>query len=151
MAKFAATDYKITIQNAAIGTAAVDLTSSIASVELNFGYDEIDVTAFSNPGKVSAQGLITGDIKIDFHQDFAGGTASLDARLWSLTTATTLATVVITPTSSSVGTDNPRYTATCRPLQYSPVASSVGDLATVSVTWPLAANGATSPVVRAVV
>ena len=149
MAKFAATDYKITIQNAAIGTAAVDLTSSIASVELNFGYDEIDVTAFSNPGKVSAQGLITGDIKIDFHQDFAGGTASLDARLWSLTTATTLATVVITPTSSAVGTDNPRYTATCRPLQYSPVASSVGDLATVSVTWPLAANGTVAPVVRA--
>ena len=144
MAKFAATDYKITIN----GT---DWSSYIASVELNYGYDEIDVTAFSNPGKVSAQGLITGDIKIDFHQDFAGGTASLDATLWTLTTATTLATVVVTPTSSTVGTNNPKYTATCRPLQYSPVASSVGDLATVSVTWPLAANGTVSPVVRAVV
>jgi len=142
VAKFAATDYKITIN----GT---DWSSYIASVELNYGYDEIDVTAFSNPGKVSAQGLITGDIKIDFQQDFAGGTASLDATLWTLTTATTLATVVVTPTSSTVGTNNPKYTATCRPLQYSPVASSVGDLATVSVTWPLAANGTVSPVVRA--
>ena len=48
MAKFAATDYSITING-------VDLTSNIASVELNWGYDELDVTAFSNPGKVSAQ------------------------------------------------------------------------------------------------
>lgn len=150
MAKFAATDYKITITNASVGT-AIDLSSNIASVELNWGYDELDVTAFSNPGKVSAQGLVTGDIKIDFHQDFVGGTASIDARLWTLTTATTLTTVVITPTSSAVGTNNPSYTATCRPLQYSPVASSVGDLATVSVTWPLAANGTAQPVVRATV
>lgn len=142
MAKFAATDYSITING-------VDLTTNIASVELNWGYDEIDVTAFSNPGKVSAQGLVTGDIKIDFHQDFAGGTTSVDARLWTWTTATTLSTVVIKPTSSAVGTNNPSYTATCRPLQYSPVASSVGDLATVSVTWPLAANGTAQPVIRA--
>lgn len=149
MAKFAATDYKIQIGHASLGTAAVDFSSSIAQVELNFGYDELDVTAFSNPGKVSAQGLITGDVKIDFHQDFAGGTGSLDARLWTFTTATTLATVIITPTSNPVGTNNPSYTATCRPLQYSPMASSVGDLATVSVTWPLASNGTALPVVRA--
>ena len=117
-------------------------------LELNFGYDELDVTAFSNPGKVSAQGLITGDIKIDFHQDFAGGTASLDARLWSWTTATTLSTVVIKPQGPVGSTDNPTFQATCRPLQYSPVASSVGDLATVSVTWPLASNGTAQPVTR---
>jgi hypothetical protein len=148
VAKFAATDYKITVQNASIGTAAVDLTTNIASVELNFGYDELDVTAFSNPGKVSAQGLITGDVKLDFHQDFAGGTGSIDAILWTLTTATTLSTIVLTPTSATVGTNNPRYTCTVRPLQYTPLASSVGDLATVSVTWPLAANGTVAPVVR---
>jgi hypothetical protein len=147
VAKFAATDYNISITNASVGT-AIDLSSSIASVELNFGYDEIDVTAFSNPGKVSAQGLVTGDIKIDFHQDFAGGTASLDARLWTLTNATTLTTVIIKPMGSTGGSNNPTYTATCRPLQYSPVASSVGDLATVSVTWPLAANGTAQPVTR---
>ena len=143
MAKFAATDYKITING-------IDLTSNIAQVELNWGYDELDITAFSNPGKVSAQGLQTGEIKIDFHQDFAGGTGSVDARLWTWTTATTLSTVVISPASGTVGTDNPKYTATCRPLQYTPFSSSVGDLATVSVTWPLAANGGTASVVRAV-
>lgn len=149
MAKFAATDYKIQIGHASLGTAAVDFSSNIAQVELTFGYEELDITAFSNIGKVSAQGLITGDVKIDFHQDFAGGTTSLDARLYTFTTATTLATVIITPTSAAVGTNNPSYTVTCRPLQYSPMSSSVGDLATVSVTWPLCASGTASPVVRA--
>ena len=141
MAKFAATDYSITIN----GT---NWSDHIAQVELTYGYNDIDVTSFSNPGKVSAQGLIEGEIKIDFHQDFAGGTASLDTVLWTLTTATTLATVVITPTSATASTINPKYTCTVRPLQYSPFSSSVGDLATVSVTWSLAANGTVSPVVR---
>ena len=144
MAKFAATDYSITINGVA-------WSDHIAQVELTYGYNDIDVTSFSNPGKVSAQGLIEGELKIDFHQDFAGGTASLDATLWTLTTATTLATVVITPTSATVSTNNPKYTCTVRPLQYSPFNSSVGDLATVSVTWPLSANGTVSPVVRATV
>lgn len=145
MAKFAATDVRVSVN----GT---DWTTYIAGITLTYGYNELDVTSFSNPGKVSAQGLIEGELKIDFHQDFAGGTASLDATLWTLTTATTLATVVITPQGSTVGTNNPRYTVTCRPLQYSVLdVSAVGDLATVSVTWPLAANGTASPVVRATV
>lgn len=143
MAKFAATDVKVTIN----GT---DWSQYIAGVTLTYSYAELDVTAFSNPGKVSAQGLIEGELKLDFHQDFAGGTASLDATLWTLTTATTLATVVITPTSATVGTNNPKYTVTCRPLSYEPLSvGAVGDLATVSVTWPLSANGTVSPVVRA--
>ena len=150
MAKFAATDYKITITSGTI-VSIPDFTDHIAQVELTYGYNELDVTAFSNPGKVSAQGLIEGELKIDFHQDFAGGTASLDSILWTLTTANTVATVVITPTSSAVGSSNPKYTCIVRPLQYSPFSSSVGDLATVSVTWPLNANGTVVPVVRAVV
>ena len=136
MAKFAATDYKIAITSSSLA-GITDFTDHIAQVELTYGYNEIDTTAFSNPGKTSAQGLIEGELKIDFHQDFANGTASLDNVLWTLTTANTVATVVITPTSSSVGSSNPKYTCIVRPLQYSPFSSSVGDLATVSVTWPL--------------
>lgn len=149
MAKFAATDYKITITSASLANIA-DFTDHIAQVELTYGYNELDVTAFSNPGKVSAQGLIEGELKIDFHQDFANGTASLDNVLWTLTTANTVATVVITPTSASFGSSNPKYTCIVRPLQYSPFSSSVGDLATVSVTWPLNSAGTVSPVVRAI-
>lgn len=142
MAKFAATDYKVTIN----GT---DWTTNIAQVELNIKYADIDTTAFGQTGVSRTAGLIDGDVKLDFHQDFAGGTASLDAVLYGLTAATTVATIVITPTSGTVGTNNPKYTVTVRPLEYTPFSSSVGDLATVSVTWPLSQNGTTPSVVRA--
>ena len=141
MAKFAATDYKVTIN----GT---DWTSNIAQVELSLKYNDIDTTAFGQTGVSRVQGMQDGEVKIDFHQDFAGGTGSLDAFLYTLFTATTVATVVVTPTSSTVGTNNPSYTMTVRPLEYTPFSSSVGDLATVSVTYPLSQSGTVAPVQR---
>jgi hypothetical protein len=65
-------------------------------------------------------------------QDF--GASSVDATLYPLFGSN--ATVVIKPTSSAIGTTNPAYTAVCLVTQYSPFASSVGDIATLSVTWP---------------
>ena len=141
MAKFAATDYKITINS-------TDWTSNISQVELSLKYNDIDTTSFGQTGVSRTAGLIDGDVKIDFQQDYANGTTSLDAFLYTLTTATTVATVVVTPTSGTVGTSNPSYTITVRPLEYTPFSSSVGDLATVSVTWPLSQSGTVVPVQR---
>jgi hypothetical protein len=74
-------------------------------------------------------------------QDFAA--SSVDATLFPL--YNTLATVVIVPTSGSVAAGNPSFSMTCLVNSYSPVASSVGDIATFSVTWPTSGT-----VVRAV-
>ena len=141
MAKFAATDYTITINGSAV-------TDHVAQVELSLKYNDLDTTSFGQVGVSRTAGLLDGDVKLDFHQDYANGTASLDAFLYTLTTATTVATVVVTPTSSAVGTNNPSYTITVRPLEYTPFSSSVGDLATISVTWPLSQSGTVLPVQR---
>jgi hypothetical protein len=69
-------------------------------------------------------------------QDF--GAASVDATLFPL--FGTQATVVIKPTSSSVSATNPSYTFLANVVQYSPFASSVGDIATLSVSWPTAGS-----------
>jgi hypothetical protein len=66
-------------------------------------------------------------------QDFAAG--SVDATLNPLLGS--IATVVITGTSGTVTSTNPSYTMTALVTQYSPFASSVGDIATLSVTWPV--------------
>ena len=143
MAKFAATDYKITINGK-------DWTSNIAQVELSIKYNDVDTTSFGQTGVSRTQGLLDGDVKIDFQQDYVttAGT-SLDSFLYALTVATTLATVIVIPFSSAVGTNNPSYQMTVRPLEYTPFSSSVGDLATISVTWPLSAQGTYAPVIRA--
>ena len=125
MPKFVAIDYKVTIN----GT---DFSSSINSVDLSIESAEVETTAFGSTFTTRVGGLKSASITLDFHQDF--GAASVDATLFPL--LNTLATVVIVPTSGTVSATNPSYTALCLVNQYQPFASAVGDLATLSVTWP---------------
>jgi hypothetical protein len=126
--KFVATDVKVTINGN-------DLSDHIAQVSLEQTSDEIETTAFGTEWRQRiGGGLKDASISIDFHQDF--GSNSVDARLSPLFGS--IATVVVTPTSGSVSATNPSFTGTFSVVQYSPVASSVGDLATLSVSWPSA-------------
>lgn len=128
MAKFVATDVKVLINN-------INLSDHIAQVSLEQTSDEIETTAFGTEWRQRiGGGLKDASISIDFHQDF--GAASVDATLSPLFGS--IATVVVTPTSGSVSATNPSFTGTFSVVQYSPVASSVGDLATLSVSWPSA-------------
>lgn len=125
MAKFAATDYKVTVN----GT---NLSTNLNSVELSIEADDLETTAFGSEWRSRIGGLKTGSVTLSFLQDFGAG--AVDATLFPL--FNTLATVVITPTSSTVSSTNPSYTAVALVNQYMPFASSVGDIATLSVTWP---------------
>jgi hypothetical protein len=126
LAKFIATDYKVTINGA-------NFSSSLASVELPIEVDEQETTAFGSSWRTRVAGLKSGSITLEFHQDF--GATSVDATLYPL--LGTNATVVVTPTSGTVTATNPSYTGTFLVTSYTPYASTVGDLATLSVTWPL--------------
>ncbi len=125
MAKFVTTDYKVSIN----GT---DFSTSLASVELAIESDDVETTAFGSTFRTRVGGLKAASLTLEFHQDF--GASSVDATLFPL--LNTIATVVMLPTSAAASATNPSYTATCLVNQYSPIASSVGDLATFSVTWP---------------
>jgi hypothetical protein len=129
LAKFIATDYKVLIN----GT---NFSTSLASVELPVEIDEQEVTAFGSSWRTRIAGLKSGSITLEFHQDFGAG--AIDATLWPL--LGTNATVSVSPTSSTVSATNPTFTGEFLVTQYTPYASTVGDLATLSVTWPL--NGA---------
>ncbi len=129
MAKFVATNHVIKIN----GT---DFSTSLASVELNFESDDVETTAFGSDFRTRVGGLKTGTISLNFHQDF--GAASVDQTLNPL--LNTIATVVVIPSGTVVSATNPSYTVTCLVNQYQPFASSVGDLATVSVSWPLSGS-----------
>jgi hypothetical protein len=137
MAKFVATDYKITINS-------VDFSTSLASVELNIESDDVETTSFGVSGgyRTRVGGLKQANLTLEFHQDFAA--ASVDATLFPL--LNTLATVVVVPTSGTVTSVNPSYTVTALCNAYQPFASSIGDLATLSVSWPVS-----GPVVRGTV
>lgn len=126
MAKFVATDYNITIGGS-------DFSSSLASVSLDLSAEEQETTAFGNSSRTRIGGLKDGEVSLDFHQDF--GSSAVDATLFPLLGGTV--EVVVKPTNGSVTATNPSYTFTCLVTEYQPFASSVGDLATLSVSWPI--------------
>lgn len=126
MAKFVATDYKITIN----GT---NFSTSLASVELPIEVEEQETTAFGSSWRTRIAGLRSGSITLEFHQDFAA--AAIDATLFPL--LGTNATVVVVPTAGTVTSTNPSYAGEFLVTSYTPFNSTVGDLATVSITWPL--------------
>ena len=131
MAKFVATNIKTTING-------VDFSDHIAAVTLDISSDEIETTAFGGSGfRTRIAGLKDGSITLDFHQDFGtSGSEAVDQTIWN--SFGSLATVVVTPTSGSVTASNPSYTGVFLVSQTTPLASSVGDLATQSLTWPTA-------------
>jgi hypothetical protein len=126
VAKFVATDYNITI-------GGTDLSESLAAATLDITAEEQDTTAFGSTYRSRIAGLKDASVTFDFHQDFGAG--SIDATLFPIVGS--LATVVIKPTSGTVSATNPTYTFTALVTQYQPFASSVGDLATLSVSWPV--------------
>lgn len=133
MAKYVAVDTDVTIN----GT---DFSQSIAAVTLEFSSDEVETTAFQQGWRSRIGGLKDATITLDFHQDF--GASSVDATLWPL--FNTVATVVVNPTGGSASPTNPSYSGTFLVNQYQPFASSVGDLATFSVSWPAAGTAGIS-------
>jgi hypothetical protein len=126
LAKFYAQDYKVTI-----GTTV--LSDSIASVTLDITTDEVETTAFGSTYRTRIGGLKDASVSLDFHQDFGAG--AVDSLLFPLMGSTVA--VKIAPTSGTVTATNPEYRFDALVTQYQPFAGAVGDLATLSVTWPV--------------
>ncbi|HMA78215.1 MAG TPA: radical SAM protein, partial [Candidatus Paceibacterota bacterium] len=122
-----AKDYDITINGD-------NFSSSLAAVTLSLSAEEQETTSFGAEYRQRISGLKDASISLDFHQDF--GSASVDSTLYPLLGQP--ATVVVKPTSDAIGSTNPGFSAVYLVTEYSPYDSSVGDLATLSVTWPIA-------------
>jgi hypothetical protein len=126
MAIFVATDFSVSIN----GSTA--LAGYLTQVELKASANDVTTTAFGSAWVTRVAGLKEGTLTLAFNQDYAA--ATVDATLWPLLGSN--ATVVIKPTSSAVGTSNPAYTAICLVTDLTPVSGQIGDLATLSITWP---------------
>jgi hypothetical protein len=127
--KFVATNYNIKINGA-------DFSSAIAAVTMDISAAEQETTAFGNTFIQRIAGLKDASVSLDFHQDF--GAAAVDATLFPLLGSN--ATVTVIPDGTVVSGTNPSYSGVFLVTEYSPFASSVGDLATLSVSFPLASG-----------
>ena len=126
MAKFAATDFDITI-------GGTDFSDSLAAVTLDVSREQLEITAFGDSARRYIGGLQDSSVTLSFHQDFAAG--AVDSTIWSNLGGTVA--IVVKPTSGAVSATNPSYSFNALVVQSTPFASNVGDLATMDVTWPV--------------
>jgi len=125
---------RIVLTDASVTVNSVDLSQYIASVTISTTREVVDTTGFSTSGaRTRVAGLQDNSLTFEFHQDFDA--AAVEATIFPLIGSTT--TVVVKPTSEAVGATNPSYTSTALVSEWTPLAGSVGELSTASVSWPI--------------
>lgn len=101
-------------------------------VEIPVTVQDKDSTTFGQTWVNRVGGLKDAQLSIDFLNDFVA--AQLDSIFWPL--LGTVVTFEIRPTSAARGTGNPAYTGSILIKEWKPVMGKVGDLVTVSVSFP---------------
>jgi hypothetical protein len=134
MAVFLANGVQVTVNS-------INLSAYVSSVTINQEFDQLEVTAMGDSGHKYIAGLENSSISIDFNADFATSlvnqTINGSGAGNGLVGGTT--SIVIQPAAGSASASNPKYTATCLVTQW-PQVFNVGELATVSVTWPVSGS-----------
>lgn len=127
MARIVLTDVSVLINS-------VDLSDHVGSVTITQNHDAVETTAFGDAGRTRTGGLEDSSIALDFHQDNAA--ASVEQTIQPLLGGT--ASIEIQPAgTATLSATNPKYSATVLLTEWTPLNGAVGDLATVSVTWPV--------------
>lgn len=110
-----------------------DLSTYGVKGELSVEVEEKDVTTYGSLGwKEVLGGLKSGSIGLEFKQDFAA--TKLDSIMWPL--LGTVVTFEARADQAAVSTSNPKYTGSVLVKEWNPIQGSVGDDATVGVSYP---------------
>ena len=119
-------DLKVTVNT-------VDISSFLTSGTWTEQFDELETTSMGSSRRTMIAGLGSGSISLELHQSFAASEtyATLKALLGTVTTVT------FTPTSASAAADNPEKSVSVLVTELPFVDGAVGDLSTISVTWPM--------------
>jgi hypothetical protein len=115
------------------GATTTDLSDQANAVSVMIGQDSLESTAFGDTGHRFTGGLQNVEVSMTLFLSY--GASEVEAVLASCVgTGTT--TLVISPSGTTEGADNPEYTITnCMLSDFTPINSTVGELATVEVTF----------------
>lgn len=116
------------------------VTQSVASVTISIESDDVETTAFGSEWRTRIGGLKSGSVDFEFHQDFAAG--AIESLVWNNLGGTVPVKVRPAGTAAPSAT-SPEYSFDVLVQQANPIDSAVGDLASVSLSFPI-----TGPVTR---
>jgi hypothetical protein len=115
------------------GMTTTDLSDQVSSVTITIGQEELDATAMGDTGRRMVGGLQSVEVSMTLFLSY--GAAEVEGILASAVgTGTTVLT--ISPSGTTESATNPEYVITnCMLANFTPINSTVGELATVEVTF----------------
>ncbi|GGT43364.1 hypothetical protein [Streptomyces purpureus] len=110
-----------------------DLSEYTRKAEVSVEVEDKDVTTYASLGwKEVIGGLKSGELGLEFLQDVAA--TEIDSIMWPL--LGTVVPFVVRADQSAVGASNPSYSGSVLINAWNPIEGSVGDEASVSVSYP---------------
>ncbi|WP_063813820.1 hypothetical protein [Herbidospora daliensis] len=121
----------LALTNMYVAINSVDMSDHVKGATLTLDSAQLDPTAMGDGWVKARGGLKSGQLQIEFLDDFAA--AETDVTLWPL--FGTVVSFEVRPDAGSVSATNPKYTGEVFISQHT-VGGNVGELATKGVTYP---------------
>jgi hypothetical protein len=119
-----------------ITIATIDMSAFSTAIAMDVESEKLTTTNFGSAGfQTYIAGLKGGEVKISFNDDFAATT--VDDRIWGWWSAGVAIAFAVKATQAATSPTNPEYQFNVLPLEFSPLAGKVGELATMDITWPV--------------
>jgi hypothetical protein len=116
------------------GTAATDISGYVTSISLSTTAAEVMTSAMGSSAMTRIQGMIDSSVTIELQQDYP----TIEKLFWDAFTAGTAVPMTVKPNgTAAAGSSNPQYAFSVLPTSWTPVNGAIGDLATVSITYPI--------------
>lgn len=130
---------RLVIQDANVLFASNDISQYISSISLSTSVDVIETTGLGSSARTRVGGLFDNSVTIEFNQDFADNALEelINGTSLATTTVGTAVAMQIKPVNAATSASNPKYTFNALISEWQPLSGAVGELATVSVTWPI--------------
>jgi hypothetical protein len=124
---------KLVLTNPRITLDGFDVSDHCTSVSFGTVYDLVEVTQMGDIAKKMVAGLEENTLSLELQQDF--GVAQLESVIYPNRGLRVNCTV--RPVNGAVSAVNPQYAFQVLISEWTPLSGSVGELATVTVDWPI--------------
>jgi hypothetical protein len=129
MAKQVLTNVAVTF-----GTANTDISGYVTSITLSTTAAEVVTSAMGSSAMTRIQGMIDNSITLELQQDYP----TIEKLFWDAFSAGTAVPMTVKPNGTAAASStSPQYAFSVLPTSWTPVNGAIGDLATVSITYPI--------------
>ena len=116
------------------GTAATDISQYVTSITLSSSAAEVATTSMGSSSVTRIQGLIDNSITMELQQDYP----TIEKLFFDAFTAGTAVPMTVKPNGTAAASStNPQYAFSVLPTAHEMVKGAIGDLATMSITFPI--------------